>query len=93
MNIELADKTPDPVEILQRYRKRKLSAFMREPDPGNHADTIVWDAFWNLIYDGASRVDHSAAKAIERELTECDHTVGDVLDGWRPASIRRLVNA
>lgn len=80
----LAD-VPDPREALELHRKRKLSAFMRAPDPGNSSDTKIWDAFWTLVYDGSPSVDYETADAVVRELSKSDRTVGDVIDGFRPS--------
>lgn len=78
-----------PAELLAPHAKRKIRAFLNAPDPGNHRDSNVFDAFWSLIY-GDRTVDHAIALAVERELAKCDRRVGDVLAGWRPLSLAQL---
>lgn len=66
---------------LERSEHRKLGDFIVAPDPGNHSDTKLSDAFWELVYWGIAEVDYDTANAIERELYHADATVGDFLNG------------
>lgn len=95
MSIRRGDSLEDietPAEILEPHRKRKLSAFLVAPDPGNHSDSKVFDAFWDLIFDGHPNVEHEIACAVDEELAyselvKTELTVGSVLDGWRPSAL------
>lgn len=80
--------TPTHRQLLEPHAKRKIRAFIVAPDPGNHRDSNVFDAFWSLIYGGeAAAVDHSTAVAVEKELLTTNKRVGDLLDGWRPTAL------
>jgi hypothetical protein len=71
----------DPVEVLQRYRKRRIRGLL-DAMPDDHAEPII--AIFALVYDGAPAVDHDTAVAVLDELRATDKTVGDLIDGWRP---------
>ena len=71
-------------EILEPHRGRKIRAFWREPDPGNHADTNVFDAFTNELYGAFVDVPHKLALKVERDCATADATVGDMLAGRWP---------
>lgn len=81
-----APKRRNERELFEPHAKRKLRAFLIEPDRGNHNDTRTFDAFWALIY-GYVVVDHATARAVELECMASTVTVGDVLAGWRPAAL------
>jgi hypothetical protein len=78
----------DAHELLEPHARRKLRTFMRAPDPGNHSDSKVWDAFYAVLY-GRDVVTHDTALAVEAELKDSERTIGDVLAGWKPAALER----
>ena len=69
--------------VLQPHRKRKLRAFLHD-----HRDDAAPEvgALWATVY-GRTVVDHRTALAVETECASTDRTVGDVLEGWRPAAL------
>lgn len=74
-----------PATVLEPHAHRTIRGFLRAAEED---DPEVW-AFWNLIYGGPDvAVDHATAIAVERELAESLHTVGDVLKGWRPEALK-----
>lgn len=80
--------TSEQRQLLEPHAKRKVRAFMVEPDRGNHRDTKVFDAFMALIY-GDRTVTHATALAVDAELMSCTRTVRDVLEGWRPEALAK----
>lgn len=69
--------------LLDPYRKRVLRAFLRR-----YRGCEVEAALYDLLYGDRRELDHALVRAIDRRL-ECDpnHTVGDVLNGWRPPEL------
>lgn len=72
-------------EALEAHRRRTVRAFLRQAEED---DPEVWE-FWNLIYGPNIGVPHATAQRVEAELgNEATHTVGDVIDGWRPEALK-----
>lgn len=77
-------------EALRPHARRPIRAFWRAPDPGNHQDTRVFDAFIELVYDGTPNVNHAQVRALNAELAQSTRTVGELLGGWRPTALKEV---
>jgi hypothetical protein len=69
-------------EVLQPHRRAKVRTFLRKYDD----TTPEAGAFWAVLFRHVI-VSHTTAVAVAQELEASERTVGDVLTGWRPASL------
>lgn len=68
-------------DLLEPYRQRSCCVFLKR-----YHNTEAESAFWDIVYGRRAKVEHQIARRLGRELeVDPNHTVGDVLGGWRPA--------
>lgn len=68
-------------EALTPHRTRTIRAFLRRCGEEEEA------AFWAAVY-GETVVTNGTATAVAAELEASDHTIGELLDGWKPEALR-----
>ncbi len=68
-------------ELLEPHRKRKIR---RLAATGDELERAIFD----VVYHETPATTHAVARAVERELVLTERTVGELLDGWRPAALR-----
>ena len=76
------DPLHDALDALADHCHRSVRAFLDRPGAAE-------EPFWFLIYGNRRDVTVSEAKAVHAELQQSRKSIQDVLDGWRPDSLKR----
>ena len=73
---------PTPADLLEPHAGRTIRSFLRTHSAPEDPAAV---AFWNLIYDGSPSVTHYLAVLTAADLSNSDHTIAELLAGWRPS--------
>lgn len=78
---------PKPEIVLAPHATRSIRVFLKQPTDDKQMDDAQ-TAFWDLVFSRHPQVSYNVAIAVETQLEKSPRKIQELIDGWRPRSLR-----